>query len=63
MPTDKRRINLTIDDDLYSLLCAYRKNHDAIYRPFWKGSTPMASVVVMILREYFRRRSNTPSGE
>lgn len=56
MPTVNKRINLTVSDDLYSRLVSFRDSYDKRhYR--WRHPTPLASIVVFILREYFHGRS------
>lgn len=55
----KNRFFLVLDDDLYKQLLQYRAAYDSRRYYSWRHKpTPMSSVIIYILRDYFKQMSS-----
>ena len=58
MPTHKKRLNMTVDDEIWNLLECYRDRHYA-HRAFWRGPMPLTSVAYDILCSALLKECNS----
>lgn len=63
MPSDKKRINLTLDDYLLKKLIAYRDEYDHSRWRWCSRPTPLATIVVCIIRDYLKQSNSCCSTE
>lgn len=63
MPSDKKRINLTLDDYLLKKLIAYRDEYDHSRWRWSRRPTPLATIIVYIIRDYLKECNSSCSNQ